>query len=89
MVEEIESSGVIDSKRKNGDDNVDDVGRVIVKSRRGRKRDCKVGGRLLCVFVQAVTCRSLKCCRPFDFLAGLQKVRRTSRATEMGVWAII
>jgi hypothetical protein len=53
-VEEIESSGVIDSKRKNSDDNVDDVGRVVVKSRRGRKRDCKGGGRLLCVFVQAV-----------------------------------
>ena len=46
-MEEIESSGVIDCKRKNGDDNVDDVGRVIVKSQRGRKRDCKGGGRLL------------------------------------------
>jgi hypothetical protein len=34
FVEEIERSGVIDSKRKNGDDNVDDVGRVVVKSTR-------------------------------------------------------
>lgn len=59
-MEEIKSSGVIDSKTKNGGDNVDDVGRVVVKSQRGRKRDCKGGGRLLCVFVQAVTCRSLK-----------------------------
>ena len=73
MVEEIESSGVIDSKRKNGDDNVDDVGRVIVKSRRGRKKDCKAGGRLLCVFVQAVTCRSLKCFRPFRFPGRIAK----------------
>jgi hypothetical protein len=67
---EIESSGVIDSKRKNGGDN---VGRVIVKSRRGRKRDRKGGGRLLSVFVQAVTCRSLKCCRPFRFPGRIAK----------------
>jgi len=34
IVEEIERSGVNDRKRKNGDDNIDDVGRVVVKSTR-------------------------------------------------------